>query len=65
MNTEIHRDLEVANKQLNLELFENTEELHEKIYDPITIKYKNELLAGFRSMIDPFEIEIKGDFDYE
>lgn len=65
LNMDVHKDLEVANKQLNLELFENTEELHEKIYDPNTIKYKNELLDAFRSMTDPFEIEIKGEFDYE
>ena len=48
-----------------MELVENTEELHEKLFDPNTIKYKSEILSAYREMVDPFGIEIQGNLDYE
>ena len=60
-----HKELDEGDKKLNEELFENTEELHEKVYDPNTIKYKTEILSAYREMVDPFGIEVLGDFDYE
>jgi hypothetical protein len=35
-------------------------------FEPGTIKYKAEILKAYRSMIDPFNVEIgEGVFDYE
>ena len=65
LNTKSHDILASADKALNYELFENTEELREKVFDANTIKYKSEILNAYREMSDPFGIEIVGDFDYE
>ena len=51
---------------MNFELKTNTEKKEEIVYDPNTIKYKDEILKAYRLMIDPFNVEIgEGPFDYE
>lgn len=36
------------------------------VYDPNTVKYKDEVMKAYKMMMDPFNIEIGGDkFDYE
>lgn len=66
INQKTHDDLDIITEKLNIDLIENTEQKVHVVYDPNTIKYKDEMLKAYRMMIDPFNVEIgEGTFDYE